>query len=326
MTRRGLIRFIVVFAVAVVGAAAAACAQAYPTKPLQLVVGYPAAGASGQIARIVGPALSKALNQPVEIVDMVGDDGIRAAAHVAKAPADGYSLLLTTTGMVTFHQFLHKDLPYNPQRDFAAVSLVADMDNVLFVSPSFPARTVPALIDMAKAAPGKLVYARADMASTNSLAMILLYNLAQIDVSMTMQWDTLVTAVDAVATGKADMGMQNLAAVLPSIQDGHIRALATTGRVRSRTLPNVPTVGETIPDYRANAWFGIVAPRATPREIVRLLNGQISLILTQPATRALFERMEADTIGGSPDEFETFIQSERTKWRRVIAAAKIPLQ
>lgn len=313
-------------AAVIAGVPGAGRAQTYPTKPLHLYVGYPAAGASGQIARIIGAALSQTLNQPVEIVDLLGNDGIRAAAHVAKAPADGYSLLLTTTGMVTFHQFIHKDLPYNPQRDFAAVSLIADMDNVLLARPDFPARTVSDLVAMAKAEPGKIVYARADVASTNSLAMILFANLAKIDVSMTMQWDTLAASVDALSTGKADLGMQNLSAVLPAIRQGHIRALATTGRVRSRALPDVPTIGETIKDYRANAWFGIVAPRATPREIVRLLNGHISRILTQPATGALFERMGADTIGGSPDEFETFIQSERTKWRRVIAVAKIPLQ
>jgi tripartite-type tricarboxylate transporter receptor subunit TctC len=303
-----------------------AVAQAYPSKTIQLYAGYPAGGASGNIARIIAQAMTQTLGQSVEVVDLLGNDGIRAATHVAKAPADGYSLLLTTTGMVTFHQFIHKDLPYNPQRDFAAVSLIADMDNVLLARPDLAARDMPELIAAAKGEPGKFVYARVDVASTNSLAMLLLENLAGIQTTMTRKWDTLAGAVEALRTGQADLNMENLSGVLGTIKQGHVRALATTGRTRSRSLPDVPTVAETIPDYRANAWFGIIVPRATPREIVRLLNTHISRILAQPATHALFERMDADTVGGSPDEFETFIQSERTKWRRVIAAAKITPQ
>ncbi|HEX9463908.1 MAG TPA: tripartite tricarboxylate transporter substrate-binding protein [Alphaproteobacteria bacterium] len=303
----------------------AAAAAPYPAKPVQIYVGYPAAGASGQIARIVAPALSQAIGQPVEVVDLLGNDGIRAAAHVAKAPPDGYSLLLTTTGMVTFHQFIHKNLPYNPQQDFAAVSLIADMDNVLLVRPALPAHSISELIALAKREP-KLTYARVDVASTNSLAMLLFDNLAGIDVTMSREWTTLVASLDALAEGKVDLAMHNLSAVLPLIKQGKVRALATTGRVRAGSLPDVPTIGETLADYRANAWFGIVAPRATPREVVRLLNVQISRILAQPQVAGMFRKMDADTVGGSPDDFETFIQSERTKWRRVIAAANITPQ
>jgi tripartite-type tricarboxylate transporter receptor subunit TctC len=300
-------------------------ALAYPDKPVRLYIGYPPAGASGQIASIMAKALSPVLSQPVEIVPLVGNDGILAAAQVAKASADGYALLLTTTGMVTFHQFIHKDLPYNPQRDFAAVSLIADMDNVLMTRPDFPAQTLPALIERAKSGPSPS-FARVDFASTNSLAMLLFSNLAQIEVSMATEWPTLSTAMDALAESKVDLSMQNLSAALPWIRAAKVRALATTGRTRSRALPGIPTIGETIPDYRADAWFGIVAPRATPRDIVRLLNGDISRVLVQPDTRARFEAIDAVPIGGSAEEFETFIQSERTKWRRVTAAAKIEPQ
>ncbi len=310
----------------VVAESTGAVAQKYPEKPVQLYIGYAAAGASGQIARILADALTPMLGQPVQVVEQLGDDGIRAAASVAKAPPDGYTLLLTTTGMVTFHQFIHKDLPYNPQRDFAAVSLIADMDNVLLARPDLPATSVPALIQLAKSAPQPLTYARVDIASTNSLAMLLFDNLAQIDVAMTMQWTTLTAAMNALAERKLDLSMQNVSAALPWIRDGRVRALGTTGRTRSHALPDVPTVGETIAGYRADAWFGVVAPRATPRDIVRMLNSNISRALVQPSTRAQFEKIEAVPIGGSAEEFETFIQSERTKWRRVIAAAKIPAQ
>lgn len=325
-----MVRRAIVGAAAVIGmviaASTGAVAQKYPEKPVHLYIGYASAGASGQIAHILADALAPSLGQSVEVVERLGDDGIRAATSVAKAPPDGYTLLLSTTGMVTFHQFLHKDLPYNPQRDFAAVSLIADMDNVLLTRPGLPAPSVPALIQLAKAAPQPLSYARVDVASTNSLAMLLFTNLAQIDVAMTMQWNTLTTAMNALADQKVDLSMQNLSAALPWIRDGRARALATTGRSRSRSLPDVPTIGETISDYRADAWFGVVAPRATPRDIVRTLNGQISRVLVQPSTRALFEKIDAVPIGGSAEEFETFIQSERTKWRRVIAAAKITAQ
>lgn len=323
MIRRAIIRAAAALSVFVSAGSVGAVAQKYPGKPVELYIGYASAGASGQIAHIVADALSPVLGQPVQVVERLGNDGIRAAERVAKAPADGYTLLLTTTGMVTFHQFVHKDLPYNPQRDFAAVSLIADMDNVLVTRPGFSAQSVPALIDQAKAAPHQLSYARVDVASTNSLAMLLLVNLAQIDVSMTMQWNTLTTAMEALAGGKVDLSMQNLSAALPWIRQGRVRALATTGRTRSRALPDVPTVGETIADYRADAWFGIVAPRGTPRDIVRLLNSDISRVLVQPATRARFEKIDAVPIGGSAEEFETFIQSERTKWRRLSVAAKI---
>lgn len=301
-------------------------AQHYPDKPVRLYIGYAAAGASGQIARIMAQGLSPVLGQPVEVVEALGDDGIHAATQVAHAAPDGYTLLLTTTGMVTFHQFIHKNLPYNPQRDFAAVSLIADMDNVLLARPDFPAKTVPALIDLAKTSPHPLTYARVDVASTNSLAMLLLDNVAHLNVAMTMQWNTLTTAMEALAASKVDLSMQNLSAALPWIRKGRALALATTGRDRSHALSNVPTIADTIPGYRADAWFGIVAPQATPREVIRFLNTRISGILVQSATIAQFEKMDAVPIGGSAEDFETFIQSERTKWRRVTAAAKIEPQ
>ncbi len=327
MVRHTIIPIVAAIGLCVAAAPRAAKAQQhYPDKPIQLYIGYAAAGASGQIARIVAQGLSPSLGQPVNVVELLGNDGINAAAHVAKAAPDGYTLLLTTTGMVTFHQFIHKDLPYNPQRDFAAVSLIADMDNVLVARPDFPAKTIPALLDLAKASPHPLTYARVDVASTNSLAMLLFDNVTNLDVSMTMQWNTLTTAMDALAASKVDLSMQNLSAALPWIRKGGALPLATTGRNRSHALPNVPTIGETIPDYRADAWFGIVVPQATPRDIVRLLNGRISALLVQPQTRAQFEKIDAAPIGGSAEDFETFIQSERTKWRRVTAAAKIAPQ
>ena len=325
MFRRAALRIAGVIGLATLLAPCAAGAQAYPQKPVQLYIGYALEGASGQIARIMADALSPGLGQPVEVVPLLGNDGINAATQVAQAPADGYTLLLTTTGMVTFHPFVHKDLPYNPQRDFAAVSLIADMDNVLMTRPDFPAETVPALIEHAKSGPPP-TFARVDFASTNSLAILLFDNLAQIQVSMQTQWNTFGSSMDALAQGKVDLSMQNLSAALPWIRQAKVRALATTGRTRSHSLPGIPTIGETIPDYRANAWFGIVAPRATPRDVVRVLNGHISRVLVQPETRARFEAIDAVPIGGSAEEFETFIQSERTKWRRVTAGAKIEPQ
>jgi tripartite-type tricarboxylate transporter receptor subunit TctC len=300
-----------------------ALAQSYPTKLIELVAGYPAAGASGRIARLVGPALQQALSRPVEVKDVLGNDGNNAAAYVARAAADGHTLLLTTTGMVTFNSFIHKNLSFDPQRDFAAISLVAEVDNVLLVRPDFPAKTMAELVAMAKPAPGKVSYARVDVASTNTLATFLLANLAGVELAMTMKWDTVVPSMQAVVNGEVDLSMQNIPAALPLIREGKLRALATTGRKRAQALSDVPTIGETIADYRASAWFGIVAPRATPRDIVRLLNGHISRFLAQPETQARFAELGADTVGGSPDDFETFIQTERNKWRRVVTAAKI---
>jgi tripartite-type tricarboxylate transporter receptor subunit TctC len=321
MFRRATLRIAVIVGLIALLAPCGVSAQAYPQKPVQLYIGYSLEGASGQIARVMADALSPVLGQAVEVVPLLGNDGIKAATQVAKAPADGYSLLLTTTGMVTFHPFIHKDLPYNPQTDFAAVSLIADMDNVLMTRPDFPAETVPALIERAKSDPPS--FARVDFASTNSLAILLFDNLAQIEVAMKTEWNTFGRSMDALAEGKVDLSMQNLSAALPWIRQAKVRALATTGRRRAHSLPGVPTIGETIPDYRANAWFGIVAPRATPRDVVRLLNGHISRVLVQESIRARFEAIDAVPIGGSAEEFETFIQSERTKWRRVTAAAKI---
>jgi len=325
MFRRAALPIAVVIGLAMLLAPCGASAQSYPQKPVQLYIGYALEGASGQIARIMADALSPVLGQPVEVASLLGNDGIKAATQVAQAPADGYTLLLTTTGMVTFHPFVHKDLPYNPQRDFAAVSLIADMDNVLMTRPDFPAETIPALIERAKSGPPP-TFARVDFASTNSLAILLFDNLAQIEVSMQTQWNTFGSSMEALAQGKVDLSMQNLSAALPWIRQAKVRALATTGRARSHSLPGIPTIGETIPDYRANAWFGIVAPRATPRDVVRLLNAHISQVLVQPATRARFEAIDAVPIGGSAEEFETFIQSERTKWRRVTVGAKIDPQ
>jgi tripartite-type tricarboxylate transporter receptor subunit TctC len=299
-------------------------AQPYPARPLQLVVGYAAAGASGQMARLIAPALSQSLGQTVEVVEVLGQDGNLAADRVAKAPGDGHTLLLTTTGMVTFNQFLHRNLPFNPQNDFAAVSLLAEVSNVLLTAGKGRFASVADVIAAAKAAPGKIGYARVDVASTNTLGMFLLATQAGIEFEMNMKWDTATSSMTAAANGDIDLSMQNLPAALPWIRDGRLKALATTGRKRAPALPDVPTVGETLADYRASAWFGVMVPRSTPRDIVRQLNVHLSRFLAQPETQARLAQLGADSVGGSPDDFEAFIVAERNKWRRVIAAAKIP--
>lgn len=317
------LRLVLGLIVATLLAVGSAGAQTYPTRTVELVAGYPAGGASGRIVRLLAPALQQALGRAVEVKDVLGNDGNNAAAYVAKADASGHVLLLTTTGMVTFNQFIHKSLAFDPQRDFAAVSLVAEVDNVLMVRPDFPAKTLAELVSLAKIAPGRVRYARVDIASTNTLATFLLANLTGVEFAMNMAWTSAVPSMQAAAEGAVDLTTQNIPAALPLLRDGKLRALATTGRKRARALPDVPTVGEAIPDYRASAWFGIVAPRATPRETVRLLNGHISRFLAQPETQARFAELGADTVGGTPDDFETFIQTERNKWRRVVTAARI---
>jgi len=307
-----------------VGAASHGSAQAFPNDTVKIVTGHTPMGAAGRIATMVAAGLEQSFGRKVEVTTIRGDDGNKAAAHVAKAPADGHTLLLTTTGMVTFNQLFYRNLPFNPQNDFRAVCLLAEVDNVLLVRPDFAARSIADLVSMAKAAPGTIRIARVDLASTNTLAAFLLAETADIELDMTaMKWDTLTPGMGAVVSNGADMTFQNLPAALPWIRDGRLRALATTGRKRSPALTDVPTVGETVADYRASAWFGIVAPHATPRDTIRLINSHISRFLAQPDTQARFAELGADTIGGSQDDFEAFILTERNKWRRIVAAAKI---
>ena len=185
--------------------------------------------------RMLAPALQQALSLMVEVKDVLGNDGNNAAAYVAKAGADGHVLLLTTTGMVTFNQFIHKNLAFDPQRDFAAVSLVAEVDNVLMVRPDFPAKTLAELTALAKSAPGRVRYARVDVASTNTLATFLLANLAGVEFTMNMTWTSAVPSMQAAAEGAVDLTMQNIPAALPA--HGRRRYLRDGRCVRARATP-----------------------------------------------------------------------------------------
>lgn len=298
----------------------AAFAQDYPSRPVRLVVPFPVGGAPDVLARSVGAKLAERLGQPVVIENRVGAGGNIAYEMVAKAAPDGYTVVLASTGIAT-NVSLYKSLSYDATRDFAPISLVASSPHVLVVHPSVPAGSVRELIELAKAKSSQLSFGSSGSGTVLHLAGEMFNTMAGAHLLHVPYKGSSVALTDLLG-GRLSLMFSDIPNALQHVKAGKLRALAVTGEQRSPALPQLPTIAEAgIPQYAIIAWFGLLAPAATPAGIVARLNREVVAILGDPDLKGKMAALGQDLGGDTPEQFGAFIKSEIAKMGEVVKAS-----
>lgn len=304
------------------GKATAQPAETYPNKPIKLIITNPPGAGNDTLGRFFAQKLSDQLKQPFVIENRPGANGIPGAEYVSRSVPDGYTLLLGNTATLAILVSLFPKLPYDPQRDFTPISVLAISSSVLVVHPSLAVRSVGELVALAKANPGKLNYASPGNGSPFHLSAELFKARTGTDAVHIIYKGTGPALVDLLA-GRVQLMFVNVLTVLPHINSGKLRPIASTGAKRLPLLPDVPTMAEAgIRNAESFAWFVLVAPRQTPKEVIYRLNAEVIKAGKQSDVRQRFNEIGlepiGDLVGNSPEESETFIRSETTKWAKVI--------
>ena len=314
------------FTTAIALATVPASAQPYPAKPIRVVVPFPAGGNADIFARAFAQKLGEAWKQIPIVDNRAGAAGIIGTQFVAKAPADGYTLLFGTTGTHTTNPAVYAKLPYDPVRDFAPVSNFADSPFLLVVHPSIPVRTLQQLVTLAKSRPGQLDYASFGTGSSAHLAGEMLRTMAGINI-IHVAYKGGPPAVNDLVGGHVSLMFNSLPAVLPLVKADRLRALAVASAKRSPALPELPTFAESgLPGFEAGSWYGLLAPAGTPREAITKLHAETVQMLALPDIRQRLAAEGADAIGNSPEEFAAQIRRDIERWEKVARAANIPRQ
>jgi tripartite-type tricarboxylate transporter receptor subunit TctC len=317
--------FAAAVAALVLSAASAAHAQAWPAKPVRFVVPFAPGGTTDILARLVGQKLSETLGQQFVIENRGGAGGNIGADLVAKAAPDGTTILMGTPGTQAINQYVYKTMPYDTAKDFAPVSLVALVGNVLLINAKVPAKDLKELIALAKAKPGTLNFATPGAGSTGHLSTELLKTMAGLDLVHVPYRGAAPAAQDLLA-GQVQMAIDNIPSALPHIQSGAVRALAVTTAKRWFALPDVPTMAEAgVPGYEASSWFVVMAPARTPADIVAKLSAEIDRLLKTDEMRKRFNDVGAEPVGGTPEALGRFLAAEAVKWQKVVAAANVKI-
>ena len=304
---------------------AARAASDYPNRPVKILVGFAAGGATDLVARIVAQRLTERLNQQFVVENRAGAGGVLATGVVAKAPADGYALIMVSASHA-INVSLQKSLPYDAVADFAPVVPVASTTNVLAVNPALPVTSVADYIALAKAKPGTINFSSAGVGSSAHLAGELFKSMAGINISH-VPYKGTADAVRDLVSGQVQSTVDSVSALLPFIRSGQLKALAVGDPRRSPLLPNVPTMAEAgLPGYEVNAWVGILAPAGTPADIVQLLNREVLAILKEPDVQKRLEEMGSRPLGSSPEEFAALIKSDVARFAAIIKSAGVTAQ
>ena len=302
--------------------ASVAAAQNFPDKPVTMIAPFPAGGSVDLVARAVALQMSELWKQPVVVANRPGAGGNIGAEAVARAIPDGYTLLMGTTALAS-SPALYSKLGYDLTRDLAPVSLVVTMSNVLVVHPALPARSVPQLIALAKARPGLLTSASAGVGSSNHLALVLFNTMTGAGIAH-IPYKGAAPAVADVMGGHVAMTFVPIAEAVAPVKANRLRALGISGAARSPALPEVPTINEGgVTGYEATSWNALLAPGATPRDIVLKIQAALSESLRAARVREILVSAGADAAGGTPDELAGFLRTEMVKWAKVVKAADI---
>jgi tripartite-type tricarboxylate transporter receptor subunit TctC len=296
-------------------------AQAYPTRPVRIIVGFAPGGATDIMARLVGQWLSERLGQQFVIDNRPGAGGNIAAEAVVRAPADGYTLLQCGVPNA-INATLYDRLNFNFIRDIAPVAGIIRDTYVVVVNPSVPAKTVPEFIAYAKANPGRISFGSAGIGSPNHVAGDLFKIMAGVSL-LHVPYRGIAPALNDLLGGQVQVAFASMPSSIEFVRAGKLRALAVTTATRSEVLPDVPTVGEFVPGYEASAWYGLGAPKATPAEIVDKLNKEINAALADPKMKARLADLGGTPLLGSPADFGKLIAEQTEKWGKVIRAANI---
>jgi tripartite-type tricarboxylate transporter receptor subunit TctC len=299
-----------------------AAAQAYPTKPVRMIVAVPPGGPADTLARLVGPGLSEALGQTVVIDNRPGANGIIAYETTARATPDGYTFTAVAAG-VAINPSLYRNVPYDPVRDFAPITLGITVPNILIVHPGVKAASVQELLAQARARPGQMTFASAGNGTSGHLALELFRQTTGINV-IHVPYKGGGPALADLVGGQVQALFSIALAATPQIKAGRVRALAITSAKRSPVAPELPTVAEVgLPGFEVVGWFGWLAPAKTPRAIVNRLHTEIVKVLGRPDIRERLLSQSTEPVGNTPAEFAAFIRSEHAKWGKVIRDANV---
>lgn len=307
------------FALTTLAMASASLAQDWPSKPVRWIVPFPPGGAMDVIARALGEKLNKSLGQPFVIENKPGAGGNIGADFVAKSPADGHTMMITSIGMAT-NKYLYPKLSYDPVKDFAPVMLVAVVPNVLVVNNTQPqVKSVADVITAAKAEPGKLSYASAGNGTSIHLAGEVFASMAKVDM-VHIPYKGSGPAVTDLLGGHVNYMFDSITSAKPHIASGKLRPLAVTTARRSPTLPHVPTLAEAgLPGYQVSPWFAVFVPAFTPKITIEKLHAALSDAMKQPELKAKFDSIGAEPIGSSPSALGAHLNEELVRWGQVIA-------
>ena len=291
---------------------------AYPSKPIKIIVGSTPGGGPDIMARAIGQKLNEAFGQPVIIDNRPGAGGIIGSEIAAKSPADGYTLMMANAGSHAVNVSLYPKLAYDPVRDFTPVSLVSTAPNVLIVHPSLPAKSAKDLIALAKTRPGELSFGSGGNGSTAHLSGELFRALAGLNM-VHVPFRGAPAAVLGVSSGQVALAFPNLPPALPAMRGGKARALGVTTLARSSAAPEVPTIAESgLPGYEATAWYGVLAPAGTAREIVLKLNTEIVKSLRTDDMKQRIALDGGDVVGSTPEAFGAVIRNDIAKWAKLV--------
>jgi len=294
-----------------------ACAQAWPDKPVRVVVAFTAGGTTDLLARSIGAQLSERLKQPFVIDNKPGAGGNLGTELVVRSAPDGYTLMVNSAGPIAVNPTLYPKLPYNPLTDLVPIVLIADVPNVLVLHPSVPANTLQQFLAYAKANPGKLNYASTGIGTSAHLSGFLLTKRAGIEATHVPYKGA--EALRDLLAGREQFMFATIPSVIQHIHSGALKAVAVSSARRSRSLPDVPTVADSgFPGFEAGSWFGHFAPRGTPADVITTLNKAVNEIIAAPAMEAQLIKEGADPVGGTPEQFAQFAQREYEKWKVVV--------
>src|SRR6476661_10310973 len=297
--------------------------RSYPDRPIRIVVTFPPGGPTDIIARAVGQKLAEAWGQPVVIDNRAGAGGNIGTDLVAKAPSDGYTLVLSNFGPLIISPFVYSKLPYDPVKDLTPITLAATSWFFLVVNPSVPATSLKELIALAKAKPGQLTFASAGNASPSHLAGALFQSVAGVTLTH-VPYKGGAPSVAAVIGGEVQLAIESPPPIVPQVKAGKLRALGAARPDRSPLLPDVPTVSEAgLPGFEVGSWYGFHAPAGTPKSIVDKLHAQMVKAMNTQELRDRFAAVGTETIANSPAQFSAFINAELKKWGKVISAAGV---
>jgi tripartite-type tricarboxylate transporter receptor subunit TctC len=301
-------------------AAAGAWAQAYPSKPIHIIVGFPPGGGNDIIARLIGAKMQDSWGQSVVIDNKPGANSIIAAEFVAKSAPDGYTLLVNATGGMSVNPVIYSKLPYDSLRDFVPISMVGSFPLVLVVNPSVPANSVRELVAYLKANPGKLNYSSASTAF--QVASEMFKQMTGTDIKH-IPYKGSVQSISAVMAGDVQMTIVDTPPLVPQIKSGRVRALAVTSAKRSASLPDVPALAETVPGYEMALWIGVFAPAGTPQDVAAKLNAEVVRIVNLPDIREKLAGMGVEPLGNTSEQMAEWIRREIVRYGPVVKAAGI---
>ncbi|WP_191084126.1 Bug family tripartite tricarboxylate transporter substrate binding protein [Roseococcus microcysteis] len=302
----------------------AALAQSWtPTRGIRFVVPFAAGGATDVVARVLGEPMAEQLGQPVLVENRTGAGGNVGMENVVRSPADGYTLLMGTTGTLTINPHLYAQLGFNPLNDLTPIGMAFATDHVLIVNPQVQAQTAQELLALLRARPGQISYGSGGNGTSTHTVVELFKQVARVDIQHVPYRGSAPALNDTVA-GTVQMMLDQLPSALPQIQGGRVRALAVTGARRHPALPDVPTVAEIgLPGAEASSWGAVLAPANTPAAVVRRVNAVLNEALSRPAVRARLTQVGADPVSSTPEELASFMRAETEKWGRVVRAANI---